>query len=68
MLRPIAVETEDADGPQGLSAYRRLLDDIRRGVLPPGARLRETEIAERFGISATCRAKAPRSAPSITPR
>lgn len=53
MLRPIAVETEDADGPQGLSAYRRLLDDIRRGVLPPGARLRETEIAERLGISRT---------------
>lgn len=41
------------DGPQGNSAYRRLLDDIRAGTLAPGARLRETELAERFGISRT---------------
>lgn len=39
--------------PQGQSAYRRLLDDIRNGALPPGARLRETELADRLGISRT---------------
>jgi len=39
--------------PQGAAAYRRLLDEIRRGDLLPGARLRETELAERLGISRT---------------
>lgn len=38
---------------QGNAAYDRLCDDIRRGILPPGARLTETEIAERFAISRT---------------
>jgi len=42
-----------ADAPQGQSAYVRLLGEIRQGALPPGARLRETELAERLGISRT---------------
>ena len=38
---------------QGQGAYARLLDDIRSGVLMPGARLTETEIAERLNVSRT---------------
>lgn len=50
----MAKETFDSEeGPQGNSAYRRLLEEIRRGELQPGARLRETELAERLGISRT---------------
>lgn len=45
--------TDEADEPHGAAAYRRLLDEIRRGTLPPGARLRETDLAERLGISRT---------------
>ncbi len=45
--------TDEAEEPQGAAAYRRLLDEIRRGDLPPGARLRETDLAERLGISRT---------------
>lgn len=41
------------DLPQGQDAYRRLLGDIRGGVLAPGDRLLETEIAARLGISRT---------------
>ena len=41
------------DLPQGQSAYRRLLDEIRRGDLMPGARLRETELAARLRTSRT---------------
>ena len=37
----------------GQGAYARLLDDIRSGVLTPGARLTETEIAERLQVSRT---------------
>lgn len=44
---------EIEDGPQGNGAYRRLLEEIGRGDLLPGTRLRETELAERFGISRT---------------
>jgi len=44
--------TED-DGPHGNAAYRQILAEIRSGALLPGARLRETELAERFGISRT---------------
>lgn len=39
--------------PQGQSAYDRLLEDIRLGALPPGARLREVELAARLGLSRT---------------
>ena len=45
--------TDEPDEPQGTAAYRRLLDEIRRGALAPGARLRETDLAERLGISRT---------------
>ncbi|WP_274631226.1 GntR family transcriptional regulator [Arvimicrobium flavum] len=45
-------ETSDPN-PQGQIAYARLIDEIRRGSLPPGSRLRETELAERFEISRT---------------
>jgi DNA-binding GntR family transcriptional regulator len=45
--------SDDSDSPQGESAYRRLLAEIRSGALPPNARLRETELAERLGISRT---------------
>lgn len=41
------------DGAQGHLVHRRLLDDIRSGALPPGARLRETELAARLGLSRT---------------
>ncbi|MFN3606038.1 MAG: GntR family transcriptional regulator [Cypionkella sp.] len=37
----------------GQSAYRRLLDAIRSGDLPPGTRLLETDLAARLGISRT---------------
>ncbi|QDA37033.1 GntR family transcriptional regulator (plasmid) [Paracoccus liaowanqingii] len=44
---------DESKGPQGQSAYRRLLGDIKSGQLVPGARLREAELASRFGISRT---------------
>ena len=44
---------EDTEIPQGQSAYRRLLEDIRTGTMAPGTRLRETELAARLGISRT---------------
>ena len=34
-------------------AYALILDAIDRGKYPPGARLVETELAERFGVSRT---------------
>jgi DNA-binding GntR family transcriptional regulator len=43
----------DDEGPQSNGAYRQILANIRAGVLLPGARLRETELADRFGISRT---------------
>lgn len=45
--------TDESEIPQGQSAYRRLIDEIRSGALAPGARLREIELAERMGISRT---------------
>lgn len=36
-----------------VDAYERLLAAIDSGDLPPGARLRESQLAERFGISRT---------------
>ncbi|PJF08045.1 GntR family transcriptional regulator [Pseudorhodobacter sp. MZDSW-24AT] len=44
---------EETEIPQGQGAYRRLLDEIRNGTLAPGARLRETDLADRLGISRT---------------
>jgi DNA-binding GntR family transcriptional regulator len=44
---------DDSELPQGQSAYRRLLEEIRSGTLLPGARLRETDLADRLGISRT---------------
>lgn len=44
---------EATEVPQGQGAYRRLLDDIRDGLLLPGTRLRETDLADRLGISRT---------------
>lgn len=44
---------DESEIPQGQGAYRRLLEDIRSGTLSPGARLRETDLAERLGISRT---------------
>lgn len=41
------------DAPQGQSAYRQLLSDISTGILSPGTRLREAELADRLGISRT---------------
>ncbi|MCG7518544.1 GntR family transcriptional regulator [Ruegeria sp. Ofav3-42] len=40
-------------GPQGNSAYHRLLDEVREGTLMPGDRLREIELSERLGVSRT---------------
>lgn len=44
---------EENELPQGQGAYRQLLEDIRNGILLPGTRLRETELADRLGISRT---------------
>ncbi len=44
---------DDPSGPQGLTAYARLLEDIRSGQLLPGTRLRETDLADRLGLSRT---------------
>jgi DNA-binding GntR family transcriptional regulator len=38
---------------RGEDAYRQLKDAIRKGRLAPGTRIREVEIADRFGISRT---------------
>lgn len=38
---------------RGEAAYRKLKDAIQTGTLAPGMRIREVEIAERFGISRT---------------
>ena len=45
--------TEDDNTPQGNAAYARLLTELREGRLNPGDRLRETELAERLGMSRT---------------
>lgn len=38
---------------QGRETYERLITEVRTGVLRPGDRLRETELAERLGTSRT---------------
>ena len=47
------IPEDDSPAPQGNSAYRQLLDEIREGRLMPGDRLRETELATRLGVSRT---------------
>lgn len=47
------IPEDDSPAPQGNSAYRQLLDEIRDGGLMPGDRLRETELATRLGVSRT---------------
>lgn len=42
-----------SDFPQGEAVYRQLIDEIKSGALPPGARLREVEVSTRYGISRT---------------
>jgi len=39
--------------PQGRDTYERILDEIRAGLLSPGDRITESDIAERLGISRT---------------
>lgn len=39
--------------PRGEVAYQKLLAAIQHGELKPGTRIREVEVAERFGISRT---------------
>lgn len=58
--RPVAPNTKrraprdpESQALRGDFAYRALRDEIRKGELAPGDRLRETEIAERLGVSRT---------------
>ncbi len=45
--------TDDDSTPHGNAAYSRLLAELREGRLNPGDRLRETELADRLGVSRT---------------
>jgi DNA-binding GntR family transcriptional regulator len=47
------MKARETDQRNGSSAYDRLLRAIEDGELPPGSRLREAELAERFAISRT---------------
>lgn len=44
---------DDDSAPQGNGAYLRLLTELREGRLNPGDRLRETDLADRLGVSRT---------------
>jgi DNA-binding GntR family transcriptional regulator len=44
---------QDSDGLQGRDAYGRLVAEIGAGLLRPGDRLTETDLAERLGLSRT---------------
>ncbi|WP_270732138.1 GntR family transcriptional regulator [Shimia sp. Alg240-R146] len=46
-------DTHSSDGLHGNATYSALLSEIRDGKLLPGDRLRETELADRLGISRT---------------
>ena len=46
-------EETTSEGPQGNTVYQHLLVEIGSGVLNAGDRLRETELAERLGVSRT---------------
>lgn len=45
--------SDEGSSPQGNTAYMRLLGELREGRLTAGDRLRETELAERLGVSRT---------------
>lgn len=47
------IQDSDARPLQGQGVYDRLCEDIRSGVLKPGARLLEVELAERLQVSRT---------------
>lgn len=46
-------KAQDGEGLQGRDAYGRLVAEIGRGLLRPGDRLTETDLAERLGLSRT---------------
>lgn len=46
-------DAAETDTRQGRDAYARLVADIRAGLLRPGDRLTETDLADRLGISRT---------------
>lgn len=46
-------EARNTETSQGRSVYKRLVNEIRTGELRPNDRLKETELAARFGISRT---------------
>ncbi len=52
-LTVTAAATPIREMSQGQDAYQRLIAEIRAGVLRPGDRLTETELAARLGISRT---------------
>jgi len=52
-LRQLMADTSSENKSRGEVAYQKLLTAIKQGELKPGARVREVEIAERFGISRT---------------
>lgn len=52
-VKDMCMSSDDDSTPQGNAAYNRLLDALREGQLNPGDRLRETELAARFGVSRT---------------
>lgn len=57
MERPRAPRQPKGESPalpsQGAGVHARLLDEVRSGALAPGARLLETEIAQRLAVSRT---------------
>lgn len=46
-------KAQDGEGLHGRDAYGRLVAEIGRGLLRPGDRLTETDLAERLGLSRT---------------
>ncbi len=46
-------QSRDDEKPRSEIAYQQLMEAIQHGVLKPGTRIREVEIADRFGISRT---------------
>ncbi len=50
---PMSDDLTTPEGLHGNAAYGALLAEIRNGHLSPGDRLRETELATRFGVSRT---------------